>query len=98
MGRRRSRAEQAEHPGVTGIGLGEAAQSLGRPSDAVTFHASALSVAADPYPRARAHAGLGRAHQVLDDRATARHHYRRALRLHTDLGTPDAAELRAHTE
>lgn len=76
------------------IGLGEAAQALGRPAEAVTFHAGALSVAADPYPRARAHAGLGRAHQVLDDRARARHHYRRALRLHTDLGTPDAAELR----
>ncbi|GAA3210053.1 ATP-binding protein [Dactylosporangium siamense] len=80
------------------IGLGEAAQALGRPSEAVTFHAAALGISEDPYPRARAHTGLGRAHQVLDDSVRAGHHYRRALRLHTELGTPDALELRAVVE
>jgi hypothetical protein len=45
---------------------------------------------------ARAHAGLGHACHALDRPAHAHHHYRRALTLYTDLGWPQADQVRAH--
>ena len=46
--------------------------------------------------QARAHSGLGDAHRGLDNPPCARHHYQRALALYTDLGLPDAEQIRAH--
>jgi tetratricopeptide (TPR) repeat protein len=90
-------------------GLGEAALIAGRPADALTHHTSALThhtsalthhtSAADIANRdqqARAHTGLGHAHHTLNDLARARQHYQHALTLYTDLGMPDADQIRAH--
>jgi DNA-binding SARP family transcriptional activator len=80
-------------------GLGEAALGAGRPAEALTQHASALAIVAHTGGRdqeARAHAGLGRAHQALRDVGVARQHFTRALDIYTDLGTPDADQVRAY--
>ncbi|WP_027343095.1 tetratricopeptide repeat protein [Hamadaea tsunoensis] len=82
-------------------GLGEAARTAGRPGDALAHHAEAHLVAAEAGDRdqqARAHAGLGHAHRDLGDPALARHHYRLALALYTDLGTPEAEQIRPHLD
>jgi hypothetical protein len=44
---------------------------------------------------ARAHAGLGRAYLALGDALRTRDHLRRSLDRYTDLGSPEAAEVRA---
>jgi tetratricopeptide (TPR) repeat protein len=79
-------------------GLGEAAHAARHPADAFTWHNAADAVAAETDNRdqqARAHAGLGRAHAALGDPARARRNYERALGLYTELGQPEAAEVRA---
>ena len=61
--------------------------------------AAALAVAADIGEldqQARAHTGLGRAHEALEHRARARRHYQHALTLYTDLGVPDADQIKTH--
>ncbi|GIE97161.1 tetratricopeptide repeat protein [Paractinoplanes rishiriensis] len=45
--------------------------------------------------QARAHAGLGRAHHALGHTDQARHHCQQAAAFYTDLGTPEADEVRA---
>jgi tetratricopeptide (TPR) repeat protein len=80
-------------------GLGEAAHSAGRPADALTHHTAAHTIAAEidsSDQQARAHTGLGHAHHTLNDLARARQHYQHALTLYTDLGMPDADQIRAH--
>jgi tetratricopeptide (TPR) repeat protein len=80
-------------------GLGEAARAAGRPADALTHHTAARIIAADIgdcYQQARAHTGLGQAHHTLGNSAQARHHYQHALALYTDLGVPDADQIRVH--
>jgi tetratricopeptide (TPR) repeat protein len=78
-------------------GLGEAARAAGRPADALAQHAAAHAIAADigagPH-QASAQAGLGRALLALADTTRARHHLRSALALYTDLGMPEADEVR----
>ncbi|WP_307873008.1 tetratricopeptide repeat protein [Paractinoplanes ovalisporus] len=79
-------------------GLGEAASAAARPADAVTQHRAAYEVAAgidDREQQARAHAGLGLAYRVLDDQSRAREHYEQALAVYTDLGMPEADQIRA---
>jgi tetratricopeptide (TPR) repeat protein len=79
-------------------GLGEAAHTAGRPADALTEHTAAHAVATGTGARdqqARAHAGLGHAHHALGDPALAREHYQHALALYTELGMPEADEIRA---
>jgi tetratricopeptide (TPR) repeat protein len=79
-------------------GLGEAAHTAGDPA-AITHHTAAHTIAADIGDRdqqARAHTGLGHAHHTLNQPARARQHYRHALALYTDLGMPDADQVRAH--
>jgi tetratricopeptide (TPR) repeat protein len=80
-------------------GLGEAAHTSDRPTDALTYHTTAHTTAADTGHRgqqARAHTGLGHAHHTLGNPALARHHYQHALALYTDLGLPEADQIRTH--
>jgi tetratricopeptide (TPR) repeat protein len=80
-------------------GLGEAAQATGRADDARTHHTAAHSIAVDISARvqqARAHAGLGHAQHARNDPAGARQHFQQALALYTDLGMPEADQIRAH--
>jgi len=91
----------------TGYRINEAAASneiahiahrTGRPADAVRYYTTARDLAVGIGERrelARAHAGLGRAHRTLGDKALAREHYERALALYADLGTPEADQIRA---
>jgi tetratricopeptide (TPR) repeat protein len=75
-------------------GLGEAAPA----AEAVTHHTAALELAVEFGVRdaeARAHGGLGRAHRALGDLARARRHYRNAVAIYTDLGAPEADQIRA---
>ncbi|MFG1996418.1 tetratricopeptide repeat protein [Actinoplanes sp. NPDC048988] len=77
-------------------GLGEAARTAGRAADALTYHTAAHTTAADHRDQqARAHTGLGHAHQVLGNHAVAREYYQHALALYTDLDLPEADQLRA---
>ncbi|WP_433305502.1 ATP-binding protein [Actinoplanes sp. CA-030573] len=80
-------------------GLGEAARAAGCPAGALAHHRAAHAIATstgDRYQQARAHTGLAAAHHDLGDVACSREHYRQAWRLYTDLGMPEAAEIRAH--
>ena len=79
-------------------GLGEALRAAGRLAEALGQHATALAVAAETGERdeqARAHNGLAHVHSATGDLARARQHWQDALILYTDLGTPDAADVRA---
>jgi tetratricopeptide (TPR) repeat protein len=80
-------------------GLGEAAHTAGDPADAVAYHTAAHTIAVEIGARdqqARAHTGLGHAHHTLADPVFARRHYQHALTLYSDLGMPEADQLRAH--
>jgi tetratricopeptide (TPR) repeat protein len=80
-------------------GLGEAAHTAGRDADALTHHTAAHAIAADAGDReqqARAHSGLGQAHYTLGNLALAREGYQHALALYTDLGLPQADQIRTH--
>jgi tetratricopeptide (TPR) repeat protein len=77
-------------------GLGEAAHTAGRPADALSHHTAAHTIAADSDQQARAHTGLGHAHHTLGHPALAREHYQHAVTLYTDLGMPEADEIRTH--
>ncbi|WP_203903822.1 tetratricopeptide repeat protein [Virgisporangium aliadipatigenens] len=80
-------------------GLGEAAYTAGRHTAAITHHTAAHTIAVDTSDReqqARAHTGLGHAHHTLGNRAPAREHYQHALALYTDLGLPEADQVRVH--
>ncbi|MET0422306.1 MAG: tetratricopeptide repeat protein [Actinoplanes sp.] len=71
-------------------GLGEAALVAGDPDTAVVHHTEAQAVAVEVGDRgqlARAYAGLGHARQD-------RRHYQQALALYTELGLPEADEIR----
>jgi tetratricopeptide (TPR) repeat protein len=80
-------------------GLGEAAHTAGRTTDALNHHTAAHTTAADTGHRdqqARAHTGLGHAHHTLGNPDRAREHYQHALTLYTDLGLPEADQIRTH--
>jgi tetratricopeptide (TPR) repeat protein/transcriptional regulator with XRE-family HTH domain len=85
-------------------GLGEVLSATARTADARTQHAAALkaaSQAGEKYEQARAHAGLARAYQANGDTGKARHHNREALTRYTELGAPEAGQIKtrlaAHT-
>ena len=70
----------------------------GQPGQACAQHAAALGLAiadGDKYQQARAHHGLARACQAAGDPGQARHHWQQALALYTDLGAPEADQVRA---
>jgi tetratricopeptide (TPR) repeat protein len=74
-------------------GLGEVAH----PAVALVHHTAALRIATGIGARdqqARAHTGLGYAHQSLGDRDRARAHYEYALTLYAELGSPEADRVR----
>ena len=79
-------------------GLGEVFLATGRPGDARAQHTAALGLASqigEKYQQARAHNGLACAHHATGDPCQAHHHWQEALTLYTDLGTPEAAQVRA---
>ena len=82
-------------------GLGEVFLAIHEPGSAWDRHTSALALAdqiGDKNERARAHDGLGRAAQASGDAERARRHWRRALSLYTELGAPEADQVRARLE
>jgi tetratricopeptide (TPR) repeat protein len=78
-------------------GLGEVLLATGRPAQARTHLATALDTAiqaSEKYEQARAHHGLSRACQASGHPVQAGHHRTQALTLYTDLGTPEAGQIR----
>ncbi|MEV0388945.1 tetratricopeptide repeat protein [Nonomuraea sp. NPDC050643] len=82
-------------------GLGEAGRLGAAYADAIEWHLAALDLAEEIGERdeqARAQRGLGHARHAAGDPAGARRHWERALAIYTELGTPDADEMRARLE
>jgi tetratricopeptide (TPR) repeat protein len=81
--------------------LGTILLDTGQPDGALIRHADALRLAAETGNRkleADAHSGLGHAHQRVGDPATARRHWQQALSRYTELGSTEAAVIRAHLD
>jgi tetratricopeptide (TPR) repeat protein len=79
-------------------GLGEVYLAASEPGQARTAHSRALDLAGqtgDKFEQARAHAGLARSRQPAGDPAQALDHWHEALALYTELGTPEADQIRA---
>ena len=80
------------------ISLGEISLASGRPGDARAQHTAALSLAektSHKHEQARAHRGLGAVCHADGDLAGARRHWQQAFTLFTELGTPEADQVRA---
>ncbi|MER6959517.1 MULTISPECIES: tetratricopeptide repeat protein [unclassified Streptomyces] len=78
-------------------GLGEALHGTGRHTEALDAHAAALEVACgieEKEEQARAHIGSAHVWQHTGNRDDAIGHYRQALSLYTELGSPRAEEAR----
>jgi DNA-binding SARP family transcriptional activator/tetratricopeptide (TPR) repeat protein len=78
-------------------GLGTAMLERGLPGQARAEHAAALNLASrsgDRYEQARALGGLARGYQSAGDLDQACDHWRRALAHYTDLGVPEADDVR----
>jgi tetratricopeptide (TPR) repeat protein/transcriptional regulator with XRE-family HTH domain len=91
MGDRPTEARVLNHLGMISL-------AIGRPWDAHAQCAAAHDLATQIgqlYEMARAHDGLGQAAHALGNRAQARWHWRKALALHAEMGTPEADEIRA---
>jgi tetratricopeptide (TPR) repeat protein len=70
-----------------------------RHDQAHAHHTAALALAdqtGDRHEQARAHDGLAHSHHATGDTDHARHHWHQALALYTDLGVPDANQIRTH--
>jgi tetratricopeptide (TPR) repeat protein len=79
--------------------LGEVLIATGQLDGAHTRHAAAFELArpiGDKYQQARALGGLGRAYHAAGDQDQARQHWQQALELFTELGVPEADEVRGH--
>jgi DNA-binding SARP family transcriptional activator/tetratricopeptide (TPR) repeat protein len=82
-------------------GLGQALLAMVRPGPARASHARALALAieaGDRYQEAGAHCGLAHVHQAEGDDQSAQDHWRRAADLYTELGVPEADEIRRHLD
>jgi tetratricopeptide (TPR) repeat protein len=78
--------------------LGEVLLATGQLNQAQAEYAAALDLAAqagEKYQQARAHSGLGQACHAEGDPSGARRNWQRALDLFTELGTPEAGQVRA---
>jgi tetratricopeptide (TPR) repeat protein/DNA-binding SARP family transcriptional activator len=79
--------------------IGETLHATGQTEQAHAQHAAALTLAAetgDRYQQACAHTGLAHTHHAAGEHGLARQHWQHALTLYTDLGVPDADDVRAH--
>ncbi len=79
--------------------LGEIRRVTGQLREALIQHTAALTLATqigDRYEQARAHDGLAHTHLATSDSDLARHHWQQALTRYTDLGIPDAEDIRTH--
>jgi tetratricopeptide (TPR) repeat protein/transcriptional regulator with XRE-family HTH domain len=79
-------------------GLGEVLLATGHPAEARARHAAALRAAAsigEKYEQARAEDGLARAYHASTDPRPAPGHWQEALALYTELGAPEAHQVRA---
>src|SRR5215467_12911191 len=79
--------------------VGETLHATGQSEQARAQHAAALTLAVetgDRYQQARAHIGLAHARQAAGEHGLARQHWQHALTLCTDLGIPDAEDVRVH--
>ena len=79
-------------------GLGAALLATGLPGQARAEHAAALALASqsgDRYEQARAWAALPAATRLPGTAGQAAQHWRRALARYTELGLPEADDLRA---
>jgi tetratricopeptide (TPR) repeat protein/DNA-binding SARP family transcriptional activator len=79
--------------------IGETLHATGQTEQAHAQHAAALTLAAetgDRYQQARAHTGLAHTRHAAGEHGLARQHWQHALTLYTDLGVPDADDVRAH--
>jgi len=80
-------------------GVGETHHATGQLREAWIQHTAALTLASqigDRYEQARAHDGLAHTHHATGDPDQARHHWRQALALYTDLDVPEADDVHAH--
>ncbi len=78
-------------------GLGATLLATGKASQAQSQHATAVMLASqtgDIYQQARGHHGLGNAHHYTCNEGQARHHWELALTLYSDLGVPEADQVR----
>jgi tetratricopeptide (TPR) repeat protein/transcriptional regulator with XRE-family HTH domain len=78
--------------------LGVMLLAIGRVADARGRHASALRAATqadEKYEQARAHDGLAAACHAAGEQRKAGHHWKTALALYTELGAPEADQVRA---
>ncbi len=79
--------------------VGETLHATGQSEQARAQHAGALTLAietGDPYQQACAHTGLAHTHHAAGEHGLARLHWQQALTLYTNLGVPDADDVRAH--
>jgi DNA-binding SARP family transcriptional activator/Tfp pilus assembly protein PilF len=78
--------------------LGDVLTATGQPCHARTQHTIALGLAhqiGDKHQQARAHEGLGSAYRATGNLGKARSHWQEALGLYTELGVPEAEQVRA---
>jgi tetratricopeptide (TPR) repeat protein/DNA-binding SARP family transcriptional activator len=79
--------------------MGETLHATGQSEQARAQHAAALALAVetgDRYQQARAHAGLAHTRHAAGEHGLARQNWQHALTLYTELGVPDADDVRAH--
>jgi DNA-binding SARP family transcriptional activator/Tfp pilus assembly protein PilF len=79
-------------------GIGKLLLATGHPDHACADLSAALDLAGqigDKKQQACAHEGLGHAYAAAGDRDQARRHWQDALALYTELGVPEAAQVRA---
>jgi tetratricopeptide (TPR) repeat protein len=77
--------------------LGEVAHSVGRYPEAIAHYLDALAIAGETgygQQRGRAHTGIGDARRGLGEPVLAREHYEQALAAYTELGAPEAEQVR----
>jgi DNA-binding SARP family transcriptional activator/uncharacterized protein HemY len=78
-------------------GTGETLLATGQPTQAHDCYTAALTLASrtgDRYQQARAHRGLAAACNATGQQGQGQQHWQRALDIYTDLGVPEAEQMR----
>jgi tetratricopeptide (TPR) repeat protein len=81
--------------------IGETLLATGQPGQARDHHAAALTLTRRTgalHEQARAHRGLAAACHATGELEQASRHWQQALDIYTDLGVPEAAEMRASSD